>query len=130
MIIRNSTLTATRRTLPLARPASTCQLAPRSPIDSFEPAAPAAQAVVQRSAQSGAVTSSGSGGGFFSGLWSRLKGVVSNLLGQAGTWLSTNAGGLIDKAKTWVSDLVGGLLGKASSWLGGLISAWQTKIGS
>lgn len=130
MIIRNSTLQTTRRTLPL-RPISTpVRLAPAGPIDSFQPAAPALS--VSQSAQTSAVapTSSSSGGGFFSRLWGSLKKVGAGILGQAGQWLSANVGKYIGKAQTWASDMVGSLLNRAATWFQGILSSWQQKLGN
>ena len=77
-----------------------------------------------------ALTSGGSSGGFFSGLFKRLKSVASGLLGQVGQWFSANAGGLITKAQSWISNLAGGLLTQAGNWFSGLLAKWQTKLGS
>jgi hypothetical protein len=133
MIIRNGTLDTTRRTLPLNRTILPRRVVQNSPIDSFQPASPVAQQPlsVARSAQTGLTSSSSSSsGGFFSGLWGRLKNVASGLLGQVGTWLSANAGGLISKATTWVSDFVGNMLTKAATWAQGILANWQQKLGN
>lgn len=129
MIIRSSTLTATRRTLPLRDPSIQARrLVEVGPIDSFQPVAPVAQQLsVSQSAQT-AVAPSSSSGGFFSKLWGGIKKLGANLLGQAGTWLNANVGGYITKAQTYVSNLVGGLLTKAGSWLSGLLASWQQKL--
>ena len=129
MIIRSSTLHTTRRTLPL--PVRDARLLRQvGPIDSFQPVAPAApQLAVSQSAQTVAAPSSSSGG-FFSRLWSGLKKTASNLLGQAGQWLSQNVGGYITKAQTWVSSFVGTWLTKASSWFQGILANWSQKLGS
>ena len=131
MIIRNHALHTTRRTLPLDRPLVARRVVRNSPIDSFEPAAKVAaqQLAVAKSAQTLAPSSS-SGGGFFSGLFSRIKNVAAGLLGQVGTWLSTNMGGYISKATSWVSNTVGGLLTKAGSWLQNIIGGWMQKLQS
>jgi hypothetical protein len=124
MIIRNSTLQTTRRTLPL-RPISTpVRLAPAGQIDSFQPASRALS--VSQSAQTAAVapTSGSSKGGFFSRLWGGLKKVGAGILGQAGQWLSANVGKYIG------SDMVGSLLNRAATGFQGILASWQQKLGN
>jgi hypothetical protein len=94
-------------------------LAPRqaTAIDSFQPAAPVAQPLAPQAAISQPAAATSSSGGFFSGLWSRLKSVFSGILGQLGQ-VATQA----------ASSFLGGLVSKATSWLGGLFTSAQNKL--
>jgi hypothetical protein len=130
MIIRSAALDTTRRTLPLNRPVLARRVAQNSPIDSFEPVQIAPSPTIVAKQQALNVSGGSSSGGFFSGLFSRLKSIAGGFLSQIGTWFSSNVGGYISKAQTYASDLVGGLLGKAATWFQGLLSKWMTKLGT
>ncbi len=128
MIIRNSPVATTRRSLPaLYRSPQVRQAVARAPLDAFESVAPVAQQqIVSRQQPVTATPTTTSSGGFFSNLFGAIKRTVAGWLGSAGTWLSQNMGGLIDKAK----DVVGGWLTKAGSWVMGLLSGWKQKLES
>jgi len=126
MIIRNSVLNTTQRTLPRDQFRVPVRRVAAAPLDAFEAAPAAQQQIVARAQPQVVAPSSSSSGGFFSNLFGALKRVAAGWLGQAQTWLSTNMGGLIDKAKTWV----GGLLTKAGNWFSGLLGSWKTKLES
>jgi hypothetical protein len=110
-------------------------LAPRQPlaVDSFQPTAPLAgpnpqQGLAPQANPTPAAPASSSHGGFFSGLWGRIKNVFAGLLGQAEQKVDQAAPRLLDAAKGIVGNLMNTLFSKALGWVNGLFGSAQNKL--